>query len=57
MAQRATKGAVEPLSAGVGRDLGRHSRQQPAQSLGAVAFQREEVLELVDHSLDDLAFA
>src|SRR5215210_5425389 len=57
MARRATKRVVYPLGASVGRNLSRHSRQQTSQRLGAVALQAEEVLELVDHPLDDLALA
>src|SRR5829696_5876759 len=53
--QRATKRVVDPLSAGVSRDLGRQASQQPLKSLRSVAFQREEVLELADHPFDDLA--
>src|SRR5215207_9475918 len=57
VAHRATKGIVDSLSAGVGRDLGRQASQQPLKSLRPVALQREEVLELVNHSFDDLALA
>jgi len=55
--RRSAEGAVDPLSAGVGCNLGRQARQQPAEGLGPVAFQAEEVLELADHPLDDLALA
>src|SRR5215211_4958015 len=55
VAQRATKRVVDPLSAGVSRDLGRQASQQPLKSLRSVAFQTEEVLELADHPFDDLA--
>src|SRR5215210_7227962 len=57
MSQRAAEGVVDSLSTGVGRDLGRQACQQPSQRLGAVALQAEEVLELADHPLDDLALA
>jgi hypothetical protein len=46
---RSTQGIVEPLGAGVGRDLGRQASQQPLKGLRPVALQREEVLQLVDH--------
>jgi hypothetical protein len=48
VAQRSAEGVVNPLSAGVCRNLGRQARQQPSQRLGAVALQTEEVLELAD---------
>jgi hypothetical protein len=48
---------VQPLPTGVRRDLGGPTRQQPAQGLGSVTLQAEEVLELANHSLDDLALA
>jgi hypothetical protein len=48
VAYRSAQGTVDPLAAGVGDDLGRHSRQQPLKGFRAVALQREEVLELVD---------
>jgi hypothetical protein len=57
MSQRSAEGVVDPLCTGVGRDLGRQASQQPSQRLGPVALQREEVLELADHPLDDLALA
>ena len=57
MAQRTTKFAVEVLPAGVGRDLGRKTRQKPSEGLRPVALQKEEVLELVYDSLDDLALS
>src|SRR5215208_6058813 len=57
VAQRSAQGIVDPLPTGVRRDLGRQAGQQPAQGLGPVALQSEEVLELVDHPLDDLTMA
>ena len=57
VAQGPTEGVVDPLSAGVGRDLGGQTRQQPAQRLRPVALQAEEVLQLVDNPLDDLALS
>ncbi len=57
MAQRSAEGVVDPLAAGVRRDLGGQANQQPAQCLGPVALQAKEVLELADHPLDDLALA
>jgi hypothetical protein len=57
VAQRSTEGVVDPLSAGVCRDLGGQARQQPSQRLGAVTLQREEVLELAYDPLYDLALA
>src|SRR5215203_306106 len=57
VAQGLAEGVVDPLSAGVCGDLGRQTSKQPAEGLGPVAVQREEVLELADHSLDDLALA
>jgi hypothetical protein len=36
VAQQALNGVVDPLSAGVGRDLGRNSREQTSQRFGAV---------------------
>ena len=41
--QRAAEGSVDPLAAGVGRDLGREARQQTLKSLRPVALQGEEV--------------
>ena len=55
--QRSAEGAVDPLPAGVRCDLGRQARQQPAEGLRAVTLQAEEVLELTNHPLDDLALA
>src|SRR5215211_2777774 len=43
--QRSVEGVVDPLGAGVCCDFGRQAPQQPSQRLGAVALQREEVLE------------
>jgi hypothetical protein len=57
VAQRSAEGVVDPLGARVRRDLGGQTRKQPSQRLGPVALQREEVLQLVDHPLDDLALA
>ena len=57
LTQRSVDGVVDPLSAGVGRDLGGQARQQPSQRLGAVALQSEEVLELADDPFYDLALA
>ena len=57
VAQGSAEGVVDPSSAGVGRDLGRQRRQQPAQRLRPVALQAEEVLQLADHTLYDLALA
>jgi hypothetical protein len=45
------------LGAGVRGDLRRQASQQPTKGLRSMAFQREEILELVDYSLDDLPFA
>src|SRR5215208_5080964 len=57
MAQRPAKSGVEQLPTGVGRHLGRQAAQQAAERLGPVPLQAEEVLELPDHSLDELPFA
>jgi hypothetical protein len=57
MSERSAEGVVDPLSTGVGRDLGREARQQPTQRLRSVALQAEDVLELADHPLDDLALS
>jgi hypothetical protein len=57
VAQGSAEGVVDPLSAGVGRNLGRQTRQQPYQRLGPVALQGEEILQLPDHALDDLPLA
>src|SRR5215210_7988244 len=57
VAQRSAERVVDPLSAGVGRHLGRQARQKPSQRLGAVALQTEEVLELADDPFYDLALA
>jgi hypothetical protein len=47
--QGPTEGVVHALSAGVGRDLGGQTCQQPAEGLRSVALQAEKVLELADH--------
>src|SRR5919112_1433986 len=57
MSQRSAEGVVDPLSTGIGRDLGRQTSQQPSQRLRPVVLQAEEVLELADYPLDDLALA
>ena len=57
VAQRSAEGVVDPLAAGVGRDLGRQTSQQPAQRLRTVALQREEILELAYDPFYDLALA
>ena len=58
MAQGSAEMVVEPLAAGVCRDLRCYARQQQtAQGLRSVALQGEEVLELADHSFDDLTLA
>jgi hypothetical protein len=57
VAQGSAEGVVDPLSAGVGRNLGRQTRQQPAEGLRPMALQAEEVLQLADHPLYDLALA
>src|SRR5215212_4129533 len=46
VAQRSAERVVDPLGAGVGRNLCCQARQQPSQRLGAVALQTGEVLEL-----------
>ncbi len=55
--QRSAERAVDPLPAGVRRDLGRQARQQPAEGLRPVTLQSEEVLELAYHPFYDLALA
>jgi hypothetical protein len=57
VAQGSAEGVVDPLSAGVGRNLGRQTRQQPAEGLRPMALQAEEVLQLADHPLYDLALS
>ena len=57
VAQGSAEGVVDPLSAGVGRHLGRQTRQQTSQRLGPVALQGEEILELPDHPFYDLPLA
>jgi hypothetical protein len=46
--QRSAERSVDRLCAGVGRDLGGQSPQQPSQRLGAVAPQSEDVVQLAD---------
>src|SRR5918995_5418958 len=48
---------VEPLPAGVGRDLGCQAGQKTTERLGPVALQGEEVLQLVYDAFDELALA
>jgi hypothetical protein len=55
LTQRSAEGVVDPLSAGVGRDLRRQAPQKPSQRFGAVSLQSEEVLELADDPFYDLA--
>src|ERR671929_1368588 len=55
--QGPTEGVVDALSAGVGRDLGGQTCQQPAEGLRSVALQAEKVLELADNPLYDLALS
>jgi hypothetical protein len=57
VAQRSTEGVINALSTGVCRNLGRQTRQQPGEGLGSVALQAEEVLQLADNPLYDLALA
>jgi hypothetical protein len=45
LTQRPTEGVVHALSAGVGRDLGGQTCQQPGEGLRSMTLQREEVLE------------
>ena len=47
VAQRSPELVVEPLSASVGRHLGRQAGQKTTQRLGPVALQGEEILELI----------
>jgi hypothetical protein len=56
-AQRSAEGVVDPLPARIRGDLRRKSGQQPVQGLRPVALQSEEVLELADRPLDDLALS
>jgi hypothetical protein len=56
-ARRSAEGVVDPLGARVRGDLCRQTNQQPAEGLGAVALQREEILELTDDPFYDLALA
>jgi hypothetical protein len=57
VAQRSSEGVVDALAASVRCDLGRQTSQQPAERLRTVTLHREEILELADHPLDDLALA
>jgi hypothetical protein len=57
VAHRTTQHDVEPLPAGVGRDLGSHACQKTPEGLGPMALQGEETLELIYDPLDDLPFA
>ena len=57
LTQRSPDGVVDPLNAGVGRDLRRQARQQPSKRFGAVSLQSEEVLELAYDPFYDLALA
>src|SRR5918993_5629136 len=54
VAQRSPELVVEPLSASVGRHLGRQAGQKTTQRLGPVALQGEDVLELIYDPFDDL---
>src|SRR5215207_8078735 len=54
VAQRSSELIVEPLPAGVGRDLGRQAGQKTLKRLGPVTLQGEDVLELVYDPFDDL---
>jgi hypothetical protein len=57
VAEQSIEGVVDALSTGVCRNLGRQTCQQPAEGLRSMTLQAEEVLELTDHPLDDLALA
>jgi len=57
MAQLPAERLIDPLCAGECRNHGGEACQHPAQGLGSVALQAEEVLELADHPLDDLPLA
>ncbi len=52
--QRSSRVRVKDLAAGVGGDLGGQPSEQPAERLGAVALQPQEVLELAYDALDQL---
>jgi hypothetical protein len=45
VAQRSAEGVVDALAAGVRRNLGRQTSQQPAEGLRTVTLQCEEILE------------
>jgi hypothetical protein len=55
--QRSAEEIVDPLATGVRCDLCCKARQQPTEGLGSVTLQAEELLQLADHPLDDLALA
>jgi hypothetical protein len=57
MAQGASALCIEPFPGGESGDLGGQAGQQAAQRLGPMALQGEEILELGDDLLDDLAVA
>lgn len=57
MAQGTAQMNIEPFACGKGRDLGSEAREQAPERLGAMALQREKVLELGDDLLDHLAMA
>src|SRR5215208_7873004 len=57
VAQWSAEQFVQPLTAGVCGDLRRKAAQQALQGLRPVAFEKELVLELADHPLDDLSLA
>jgi hypothetical protein len=54
MTQRSSELGVQALPAGVGRHLRGKSGEQTPESLGAMALQGEDVLELVYDPLDEL---
>ena len=57
VAQRSAEGVVDALAAGVRGDLRRQTSQQPAEGLGSVTLQSEEILELAYNPFYDLALA
>jgi len=57
VAQRSPEGVVDALAAGVRGDLRRQTSQQPAEGLGSVTLQSEEILELAYNPFYDLALA
>jgi len=57
VAQRSAEGVVDALAAGVRGDLRRQMSQQPAEGLGSVTLQSEEILELAYNPFYDLALA